>query len=75
MVMFDVTKQSSYEVLMLSNALFCRYAQAYDAQQADQSKCRRVCPVFEDGQVLLTVEGHWQRGCELVVLPMQLNYV
>ena len=60
MVMFDVTKQSSYDVLMLSIALFCcfcRYAQAYDAQQADQSKCRRVCPVVEDGQVLLTVEG------------------
>ena len=51
MVMFDVTEQSFYEVLMLSIALFCcfcRYAPAYDAQQADQSNCRRVCPVIAD---------------------------
>jgi hypothetical protein len=48
-VMFEVAKHSSYEVLMLSKALFCRYAQAYDAQQADQSNCWRVCPVVEDG--------------------------
>ena len=59
-VMFEDAKQCTYDVLILSKALYCRYAQ--DAQHVDQNNCRRVprlvCPV------LLTVEGHWQRRCK-----------
>jgi len=66
-VMFDVAEQSAFKVLMLSEALFCRYTQAYDAQHVDQSNYRRVsrpvCPVVGGSQVLLTVEGHLQRRC------------
>ena len=61
-VMFEGAKQCTYDVLILSKALYCRYAQAYDAQHVDQNDSRReprqVCPV------LLTVEGHWQRRCK-----------
>ena len=66
--MFEGAKQCTYDVLMLSKALYCRYAQAYDAQDVDQNNCsgvlRRVCPVAEGLPVLLTVEGHWQRSCK-----------
>lgn len=65
--MFEVAKQSSFKVLMLSKALFCRFTQAYDAQHVDQSNYRRVsrpvCPVVGGSQVLLTVEWHLQRRC------------
>ena len=61
-VMFEGAKHCTCDVLILSKALYCRYAQAYDAQHVDQNNCRRVpgrvCPV------LLTVEEHWQRRCK-----------
>ena len=66
--MFEGAKQCTYDVLMLSKALYCTYVQAYDAQHVDQNNCGRVprqlCPVVEGLPVLLTVEGHWQRSCK-----------
>ena len=42
-LMFEGAKQSALEVLMLSKALFCRYAQTYRCtiQQADWSNYKK----------------------------------
>ena len=56
-VMFEGAQESVFEMLMLmlSEALFCRYTQAYDKQHVDQSNCRRVprwvCPVVKGWHV------------------------
>ena len=69
-VMFEGVQESVFEMLMLmlSEALFCRYTQAYDKQHVDQSNCRRVprwvCLVVKGWHVLLTVERHRQRSCK-----------